>query len=150
MSTTKRQREKIKIAIPMVDGEFSEHFGAARVFLIFHGDQATRSFAGKEVFGAPEHTPGSLPQWLKEQGVDSLVSAAIGERALVMLANAGIEVFLADGGSDPSELALSCLSGKLQRANRENSRCQGGHHDHGDAHACQQHQVNARTEGFAP
>jgi predicted Fe-Mo cluster-binding NifX family protein len=139
MSTTERQGGTMKIAIPMADGGFSEHFGATRTFLIFHGDHATRSLAGKEVFGAPEHQPGSLPQWLEAKNVDALVSSAIGERALIMLANAGIEVFLANGENDPSALALSCLSGQLQRANRENSRCKGGHHDQGDEHECHPH-----------
>ncbi len=131
----------LKIAIPMADGVFSEHFGAAKAFLIFHGDGKTQRLGRKDLFGAPAHKPGSLPQWLEEQSVNALVSSAIGERALIMLANAGIEVFLADGDNDPSALATACLLGNLQRANSENSRCQGGHHDHnhGDGHECHNH-----------
>ncbi len=129
-------KEPLKIAIPMADGKFSEHFGAARAFLIFEGDRKTQCLSRKEVFGAPEHKPGSLPRWLEEQQVDALVSSAIGERALIMLADAGIEVFLAGGDPEPSALAAACLSGKLVRANMENSHCKGGHHDHGDGHEC--------------
>lgn len=129
----------LKIAIPMADGRFSEHFGGARAFLVFHGNRRMGSLDGRELVGAPEHKPGSLPQWLEEHNVDVLVASAIGERALVMLASSGIEVFLANGGSDPSELAMSCLMGKLQRANRENSRCHGGHHGQDDGHGCHHH-----------
>jgi len=146
MSATKQgiqENGTMKIAIPMADGKFSEHFGGARAFLVFHGNHRPRSLGQPELFGAPEHKPGSLPQWLQEQGVDALVCSAIGERALIMLANAGIEVFLTDGDPDPSALAAACLSGKLRRANSENSRCQGGHqnhdHDHGDGHECHHH-----------
>lgn len=144
MSATKQGDQKngtMKIAIPMADGKFSEHFGGARAFLVFHGKHGTWRLGQAEVFGAPDHKPGSLPTWLEEQGVDALVSSAIGERALIMLANAGIEVFLANGDHDPSALATACLSGKLTRANSENSRCQGGHHDHdhGDGHECHHH-----------
>ena len=133
--------ETVKIAIPMADGKFSEHFGAAKAFLIFEGDRKSQRLGGRNIFGAPEHKPGSLPKWLEEQKVDALVSSAIGERALIMLADAGIEVFLAEGDAEPSALATACLSGKLTRANSENSRCQGGHHDHDhdDGHECHHH-----------
>ena len=139
MSTTQASIcdiETLKIAIPMADGKFSEHFGAAKAFLIFEGDRKTQCLGDKDIFGAPEHKPGSLPKWLEEQKVDALVSSAIGERALIMLADAGIEVFLADGDPEPSALATACLSGKLARANMENSRCNGDHHDQGDGHEC--------------
>jgi len=136
---TIRDNESLKIAIPMTDGKFSEHFGAAKAFLIFEGDRKTQRLCRREVLGAPEHKPGSLPKWLEEQKVDALVSSAIGERALIMLADAGIEVLLAEGDSDPEALATSCLSGKLVPANMENTRCKGDHHDHGDGHECHQH-----------
>ena len=58
-----------------------------------------------------------------------MVVSAIGERALILLADAGIEVFLADGDKQPGALATACLLGRLARANQENSRC-NGHHDH--------------------
>lgn len=128
--------ETLKIAIPMADGTFSEHFGASKAFLIFKGDCKTLSLGSKEIFGAPEHKPGSLPKWLEESKVDALVSSAIGERALIMLADAGIEVFLAGEDRDPSALAMACLTGKLVRANMKNSRCNGEHHDHEDVHKC--------------
>lgn len=126
----------LKIAIPMADGVFSEHFGGAKAFFIFEGDRKAQRLGEHEVSAAPEHKPGSLPKWLEQQKVDALVVSAIGERALVMLADAGIEVFLADDDMQPAALATACLSGKLARANQENSRC-GGHHDHDhDGHEC--------------
>jgi predicted Fe-Mo cluster-binding NifX family protein len=128
--------ESVKIAIPMADGKFSEHFGASKTFLIFDGNRKTQVLGPKNVFGAPEHKPGSLPMWLEEQKVDALVSSAIGERALIMLADAGIEVFLAEGDLEPSSLATACISGKLAFANMENTRCNGDHHNHGDGHEC--------------
>jgi hypothetical protein len=56
-----------------------------------------------------------------------------------MLADAAIEVFLAEDDAEPSALATACLSGKLERANTENSRCHGDHHEHGDGHECDHH-----------
>lgn len=131
--------EIIKIAIPMLDGKFCEHFGAAKAFLIFEADNKTQRLGGNDVFVAPEHKPGSMPMWLEKQKVDALVSSAIGERALFMLADAGIKVFLADGDTGPSALATACLTGILVPANLKNSRCNEHHHDHGDEHACHHH-----------
>lgn len=126
----------IKIAIPMADGAFSEHFGGTKVFRVFEGNRLTSRLGSDKVLAAPEHKPGSLPKWLEQQKVDAVVVSAIGERALVILSDAGIEAFLADGDLQPEALATACLSGKLVRANKENSRC-GGHHDHDhDGHEC--------------
>ena len=124
----------LKIAIPMADGAFSEHFGGTKAFLIFEGNRQTLRLGEREVSAAPEHKPGALPKWLEQQKVDAVVVSAIGERALVLLVDAGIEAFLADGDLNPSELANACLLGKLVSVNQENSRC-GGHHDH-DGHEC--------------
>ena len=126
------------IAIPMADGNFSEHFGGAREFLIFHADSKSATAGVGENHSAPEHKPGSLPEWLAAQKVDAVIVSAIGERALLMLADAGIETYLSGGESDPSELAEACLQGKLPRANQENSRCNGSHHEH-DGHDCGHH-----------
>jgi predicted Fe-Mo cluster-binding NifX family protein len=129
----------LKIAIPMANGVVSEHFGGAKAFLIFEGDRQTLRLGDPEVSAAPEHKPGSLPEWLEQQKVDAVVVSAIGERALILLADAGIEAFLADGDVQPSALASACLSGKLTRGNQENSRC-NGHHDHDhDGHGCHHH-----------
>lgn len=132
-----QDRGTMRIAIPMAEDAFCEHFGGAKEFLIFEGDRGTRSFHGNERFAAPEHKPGSLPNWLEQQNVNALVASAIGERALIMLAAAGIRVFLGDRGMSPAGLALACLVGNLPPANRENSRCNGEHHHHEhDGHEC--------------
>jgi len=128
----------MKIAIPMAGGQFSEHFGGAREFLVFEADRQAGSVGAGALLPAPEHKPGSLPEWLAAQNMDAVIVSAIGERAVLMLADAGIETFLTSGESDPSELAAACLLGKLPRANKENSRCNGTHHDH-DGHDCGHH-----------
>ncbi len=126
----------LRIAIPMADGVFSEHFGGAKAFVIYEGNRETLRLGDQKISAAPEHQPGSLPRWLEQQKVDALVVSAIGERALILLADAGIRAFLAEGGKEPSELASACLLGRLVGANQQNSRC-GGRHDHDpDGHPC--------------
>jgi predicted Fe-Mo cluster-binding NifX family protein len=118
----------------MADGAFCEHFGGAQEFLILEGIPAQGRVTASRRLAAPEHQPGALPRWLAAQQVEAVVVSAIGERALIMLADAGIATRLANEGMGPSELAVACLLGKLPRANRENSRCKGGHHHHEDGH----------------
>lgn len=129
-------RDSIRIAIPMNAGAFCEHFGAARQFQFYEGGRQHRLLDALGRLDAPEHQPGSLPRWLEAQQVDLLVVSAIGERALIMLADAGIEVFLADGPRAPDQLAHAALAGRLPRATMLNSRCHG-HHEH--EHDCHSH-----------
>ena len=129
---------KLRMAIPMSGGKFSEHFGGAREFLVFEADRSTGSLGKGALFSAPQHKPGSLPEWLASQQMDVVIVSAIGERALLMLADAGIETYLAGGESQPAALAAACLMGKLPRANQENSRCKGEHQEH-DGHDCGHH-----------
>lgn len=137
----------MKIAVPIAAGGFSEHFGGATEFHIYAANDVRDGLAGVRVLPAPEHKPGSLPTWLAGQDVDSVVVSAIGERALLMLSDAGIRTYLAEGERDPAQLAVACLLGKLGFANLENSRCAGGHHEHGPdghhldhEHSCAHHQ----------
>ncbi len=140
MSNTTGARElgTMRIAIPMTDGKFCEHFGGAREFLVFEAGGKVGPVGPGKLHPAPEHKPGALPDWLAAQQMDAVVVSAIGERALLMLANSGIETFLSGGESDPSGLASACLLGKLPRANQKNSRCHGGHHEH-EGHGCENH-----------
>ena len=121
----------VRIAIPMNAGAFCEHFGAARQFHFYEGRRHHRQIVGAGRIDAPDHQPGTLPRWLAAQNVDLLVVSAIGERALIMLADAGIEACLADGPRAPDQLAHAALAGRLPRATMLNSRCQG-HHEHAD------------------
>lgn len=128
----------LSIAIPLAGNEFAQHFGAAREFMIFEGNPLEAFPRYARIMEAPEHKPGSLPEFLSAQRVNAVVASSIGERALIMLADAGIATYLADGPHSPVDLAKACLLGKLPRANKENTRCRGGHHDHHERH-CHTH-----------
>ncbi len=134
----------LKIAIPMAEGVFSEHFGGAKEFMVFEINRETKSFGAGELFPAPEHKPGALPKWLATHKMNAVIVSSIGERALLMLAHAGIDAFLSEGDLTPSELVSSFLQEKLTQATKDNHRCHGGHHDHDhdhdhDGHNCHNH-----------
>jgi predicted Fe-Mo cluster-binding NifX family protein len=128
--------DTIRIAIPLNSGAFCEHLGAARQFHFYEGTRQHRLLDAIGRFDAPEHQPGSLPRWLETQQVDLLVVSAIGERALIMLADAGIEVRHAEGPRAPDQLAHGALAGRLPSATMLNSRCHG---HHGQEHDCHSH-----------
>lgn len=118
----------------MAGETYSRHFGGATEFWIFEGDRDSTGMSG-ELHPAPKHEPGALPRWLVSQGVDAVVVSQIGERALIMLADAGIEAFVAAEPDSPANLVRACLQGSLPRFRQENSCC--GEHHHGHAgHDC--------------
>lgn len=125
-----------KLAVPMADGRYSPHFGGATQFWIYEGDRTSAELPG-QFYPAPKHEPGALPRWLAAQGVQTVVIAQIGERALRLLADAGIEAVHAPVEDSPEALARAYLEGRLARVNRDDVCCQGhhhGHHHHGHHH----------------
>lgn len=132
MKLSAPRQDVIRIAIPMASGLFCEHFGSARQFQLYEGQREWRLLEGVGLFDAPEHKPGSLPRWLKEQGVGLVVVSAIGERALKIFENACIDVCLAEGPRAPEQLAHAALAGRFETATMLNTRCHDHDHDHGD------------------
>ena len=130
---------RMRVAIPLRGDGFCEHFGGAEQFAFFEISKAS-GVVKEERFEAPEHQPGALPRWLAAQEVDAVIASAIGERAILMLAEAGIPVFLADQGVPVSGLIQAYIEGKLPQVNTQNSRCQGhGHDGHKDHQGCTHH-----------
>jgi predicted Fe-Mo cluster-binding NifX family protein len=125
--------DRVRIAVPVLDGHFSEHFGGARQFLFVDANRKTRRVFRQTLLDAPEHRPGVLPRWLAEQKADAVLAGAIGERALLMFADAGITVHLVgEDQADLSQLVVECLEGRMPPATTENTRCAGHHHEKGD------------------
>lgn len=123
------------LAVPMANNSFSAHFGGATHFALLECDLLANQVTSQQMLPAPKHEPGSLPRWLAAQHVDAVIASAMGDRALLMLSDAGIVAYLAIGPASPAELAMACLQGNLPRLNRENSQCQDGHDHHGP-HEC--------------
>ena len=135
--STPPSQNNLRVAIPMVGGKFSEHFGGAREFMIYEGNRENLRLDLHELRIAPPHKPGALPLWLAENHVDAVVASSIGERAMKILTTKDIGVFLTLGADDPVDLALQCLAGTLPPATPQNTRC-NGHHDHHE-HKCHHH-----------
>lgn len=122
-----------RVAVPTVNGMFSQHFGGADRFAIFEVDEKARKIVSSISAVPPPHEQGSFPTWLKEQGVNAILAGGMGPRAVTMLEDFGIQVVMGIAGSGaPEALVTSFLEGSLT-ASGESCHDQGFHgcHDHG-------------------
>jgi predicted Fe-Mo cluster-binding NifX family protein len=105
----------VKIAVPVVDGRFSAHFGETKFFAVAEVDWQRRAIVSTQIFPAPPHEPGSLPRWLRGQGVQILVvgNSGIGRRALDYLVHHGIEAFAGQPEATVETLVADFLEGRL-------------------------------------
>ena len=127
----------MKIAIPLSDGKFCEHFGGAQAFAFYDVDENERRI-GNHLFGAPpSHGRGVFPMWLKQQGATVVLAGGMGPRAVDIFAHQGIEVVLGVQGDDPEVIARSYLAGTLETTGEvcyEHGyhNCGHDHHDGGE------------------
>lgn len=90
--------DSMKIAIPIdekkgLESHVFEHFGHAPYFLIV--DIRYGKIVDWEIKENPyveSHTPGQLPYWLKELGVNVLICQGLGGRARIFFEKLGIKV----------------------------------------------------------
>lgn len=123
----------MKIAIPVHQGRFSEHFGGAEAFAFYTVDEDSRTIGERHLGAPPEHGRGVYPMWLRQQGATVVLAGGMGPRAADILALHGIEVVLGVHGKDPEALAKGYLDGTLE-ATGEACHDHGYHdcgHDHG-------------------
>jgi len=67
-------------AVISTDGEFvSAHFGRCPEFTIVNIEN--NKLVGKEVIGNPGHSPGYLPQFFHEKGVECIIAGGMGGNA---------------------------------------------------------------------
>jgi predicted Fe-Mo cluster-binding NifX family protein len=122
----------MKIAVPLHEGRFCDHFGGAQAFAFYDVDGEQRSIE-KQMFGAPPaHGRGIFPMWLKQQGATVVLAGGMGPRAVDIFERQGIEVVLGVEGDDPEVIAQRYLAGTLETTGEV---ChEHGYHDCGHDH----------------
>ena len=129
----------MRIAIPLDNGCLNGHFGGSREFAIVEVDPDTRATLRKETLAAPEHQPGVFPRWLGGLGVEIVIVGGIGQRAITIFAEHGIQVRAGIPGAPVDALVAALLDGRLVQspegcAHHErhgHGEGHGHHHDHG-------------------
>ena len=103
----------MKIAVPVVNGELSMHFGHCENFAIVEVYKDSNEIMGMENKQPPPHEPGVLPKWLNEEGVEIIIAGGMGQRAQMLFGNFGIKVIVGAKGGKPEQLVRSYLEDSL-------------------------------------
>jgi predicted Fe-Mo cluster-binding NifX family protein len=103
----------MKIAIPIVDGVLSAHFGRCEQFAIVETDPESKKIIKSETLTPPAHEPGVLPSWLSQMGCNLIIAGGMGRRAADMFQQNGIEVVMGASNRKPEEIVMAYLNDEL-------------------------------------
>lgn len=114
----------LKVAVASENKQVSGHFGHCEAFEIFTSEEG--KVLSSQVVANPGHKPGFLPNFLAEQGVNTIISGGMGGGAVELFNGHGIEVIL--GATGPTQAAVEAyLAGDLKNTG---SVChEHAHHD---------------------
>jgi len=101
----------MKFAIPIADGKLTAHFGHCKEFAMLEVED--QKILNKEMLDPPPHEPGVLPRWLKEQGTNVVIAGGMGQRAIELFQQAGIQVIVGAPVDEPENLINSYLNQTL-------------------------------------
>jgi len=110
IKTNKKEHSKMRIAIPLVQGKLSLHFGHCDQFAIFDIDDNLKKVINRKDATPPAHEPGVLPRWLHENNVSVIIAGGMGQRAQQLFAQNQIEVVV----GAPAESAEDVVSAYLE------------------------------------
>ena len=101
----------MKFAIPIADGKLTAHFGHCKEFAMVEVED--QKITRTEMLDPPPHEPGVLPRWLKEQGTNVVIAGGMGQRAIELFQQAGVQVFVGAPVDEPENLVKSYLNQTL-------------------------------------
>ncbi len=121
------------IAIPLENGVLCAHFGHCQTFAIVNVENNVITEI-KEVT-PPEHVPGLYPRWVADNGATDVIAGGMGQMAVNLFNEAGVNVFAGAPADTPTNLVNNFLEGKLTlSANYCDHHGNGDHHGHGHQH----------------
>jgi len=101
-----------KIAIPVDDaGILDGHFGHCKFFAIINEENG--KIISEEKIIPPPHEPGLLPKWLAEKGVTDIIAGGMGQMAIQLFNQSGVNAFVGAPQISAKELALGYLGSTL-------------------------------------
>jgi predicted Fe-Mo cluster-binding NifX family protein len=121
----------VKIAVPVANQSFCDHFGGAEAFAFYEVDEKAKKIMSKTVVATPPHERGVFPKWVRSQGATVVLAGGMGPRAAKMFEAYRIEAVLGVNGpsSDPDAIVKAYLHGTLVTGeNLHDAR--HGHHGH--------------------
>jgi len=103
----------VKYAVPVSGGEVCPHFGHCEHFALIDVDPAAKQITGKNMVASPGHEPGFLPGWLAQQGANIILAGGMGQRAVDLFKQAGVQVIVGARENDPEKAVLAHLNDTL-------------------------------------
>ena len=101
-----------KIAVPVIKGEVARHFGHCQEFFLYQVDQS--EIVGQEALTPPPHQPGIIPKWLHQQDITDVIAGGMGQRAIDIFNELGINVYVGAPSKDAATIVRDFLNGNLE------------------------------------
>jgi predicted Fe-Mo cluster-binding NifX family protein len=101
-----------KIAIPLENGVLCAHFGHCQQFSIV--EIVNNIVVETKEITPPEHVPGLYPRWVAQFGVTDVIAGGIGQQAIDLFKEQGINVFAGAPVKTAIELVYAFLSESLE------------------------------------
>jgi len=111
---TNQGRNAMKIAVPLVDGKLSAHFGHCEEFALIDADRDSKEITSKQTLAAPPHEPGLLPRWLAGHGAEMIIAGGMGGRAQGLFEQQNIKVLVGAPSDTPAANVNAYLRGSLE------------------------------------
>jgi len=121
--------KKQKIAIPTSNGVLWQHFGKApQVTIVSIEDGAVKE---SEVYESPAHEHGAMPRFIASHGCTDVICGGLGNGAVNMLQQLGIQVHAGAPALPVEELLKQYLDGTIVYGDGSchHDGCGGHHHD---------------------
>ncbi len=115
----------MKVAIATEGGQVAQHFGHCKTYTFYTLEN--QEIQEKTTIENPGHRPGFLPGYLKERGVETIISGGMGAAAQLLFKNAGVDVIVGAKG-EIDDVIASYLAGTLQSTD-EVCNHDSHHHD---------------------
>lgn len=103
--------EKRIFAVPVEDDVLTDHFGHCSEFVLMYTEG--KDIVRKESRTPPPHEPGVLPNWLHRLGTTNVIAGGMGNQAVKLLEENGIEVALGAPIEEPETLVAKYLKDTL-------------------------------------
>lgn len=101
-----------KIAIPVSNGVLDAHFGHCKEFALFEINDG--KITNEILIGAPPHEPGLLPRFLASRGATDIIAGGMGNKAIELFKQAGVNVFVGAPQITANELIEGYLNQSIQ------------------------------------
>lgn len=107
-----KRREMIRtIAVPISHGVLDGHFGHCHQFAMVKVEE--NEIKEIRYLDSPPHQPGLLPRWLAERGATDVIAGGMGQRAINLFNERGVNVFVGAPSLTAEELVKGFLNESL-------------------------------------